>query len=818
MMPDRIATAFFRNLINHCDSPNGVHDALLISALKKFCNFRSQAAFAEKITEYGMPVSQKTISNWINAAKESKKTSVRDYIEQLVKIFDDAINTYYKTDDDYRTVLAYIDKIEIDDEKRSSLKKTFYKWMTMYHREAIPVVNTPKWHLRSTSLPHSEVFLGRQKDIDTIHDIFTTRRTVVLHGMGGIGKTEIAVRYAISHIHDYTTIVYSVYEVSLASLLASDEKFHIDGMIRKQTADGTLQTDEEYARAKIQSLKEHTDSKTLIILDNFDVYDDPLFSEFISGSAYRVLITSHCMPTSKYCGGIEIDRLDDDTLKELVCKYANVNANYIDINDKGFPVLLKDTERHTLTLVMIGTFVAEKQIENIGEVIALLEENSLTSLSGGYPAEDYSYARLRKLLMLEKLNEKEKAFLMALALMPLEGVVVNKFEKWVSEDIYGAEKRLERLRLVRLSREKPFFLSLHPIIRDIIHIELKPGCVNCLEFINRCAMVYEKDADYTFWRLCYTEKHMFMDCYKSIMRYMRVITCENFAAYFNFALMSDYIEPFRYVVELNRKVYDAACELYGSESSQAMLVKGKLIGWKYANANLFEDALDHYLAAAKYFEEHSDYCTCMSLRVIIECASAFLHISTKHEAERNQKIAEEHLDKAKQLLFMMEESGLDAEIGYVPFVYSMHIELLYQYAKLNYIKGEYKLAAEMCDEYGNLIFNFPGDSNIDEASYNQLDADIRIAFGDIAGAIVSLWFAIEKYTEYFGNDNPRMILLYEKCAVCYQKLADYDSAIDCVSTALKLAETLYLPGHPDLVRLRAMKSAIEKDNENKQDT
>jgi hypothetical protein len=54
-----------------------------------------------------------------------------------------------------------------------------------------------------------EKFVAREKELDEIHTTFNgdgSRRTVVLHGLGGIGKTQLAIAYARRHKDSYSAI------------------------------------------------------------------------------------------------------------------------------------------------------------------------------------------------------------------------------------------------------------------------------------------------------------------------------------------------------------------------------------------------------------------------------------------------------------------------------------------------------------------------------------------------------------------------------------------------------------------------------------
>jgi len=60
-----------------------------------------------------------------------------------------------------------------------------------------------------SEVSETERFVARQEELADIHKTLSshgTRRTVVLHGLGGIGKTQLAVAYAKRHRSDYSAI------------------------------------------------------------------------------------------------------------------------------------------------------------------------------------------------------------------------------------------------------------------------------------------------------------------------------------------------------------------------------------------------------------------------------------------------------------------------------------------------------------------------------------------------------------------------------------------------------------------------------------
>ena len=60
-----------------------------------------------------------------------------------------------------------------------------------------------------SNISHIEHFVAREEELTEIHLNLSgdgSRRTVVLHGLGGMGKTQLAIAYAKRHKNNYSAI------------------------------------------------------------------------------------------------------------------------------------------------------------------------------------------------------------------------------------------------------------------------------------------------------------------------------------------------------------------------------------------------------------------------------------------------------------------------------------------------------------------------------------------------------------------------------------------------------------------------------------
>jgi AAA+ ATPase superfamily predicted ATPase len=73
------------------------------------------------------------------------------------------------------------------------------------------------------SFPEAAQFVAREKELLKMHELLhshSNRACVVLHGLGGIGKTQLAIKYIKRHKEKYTAIFWLNATMRILSSLA----------------------------------------------------------------------------------------------------------------------------------------------------------------------------------------------------------------------------------------------------------------------------------------------------------------------------------------------------------------------------------------------------------------------------------------------------------------------------------------------------------------------------------------------------------------------------------------------------------------------
>ena len=203
--------------------------------------------------------------------------------------------------------------------------------------------------LRLTGAPISPGFVGRPEVMQSIEQNLLPldcdrQKILVLQGLGGIGKSQIAREFATVHQHDFTSIFWANATskqslkdsiAKIAELIPLSKALNAEGRVGKGT--GEIAT---AITAVIEWFSEPGNNRWLLILDNADnqeqgsksgiddhaVTDAYDIYEYLPLSSHgTLLITSRLASLGRYLGGTTL-RVEEMTMKEGLELLAKASA------------------------------------------------------------------------------------------------------------------------------------------------------------------------------------------------------------------------------------------------------------------------------------------------------------------------------------------------------------------------------------------------------------------------------------------------------------------------------------------------------------
>lgn len=352
--------------------------------------------------------------------------------------------------------------------------------------KSVTSTTLPIEHSREKLLSSPTIFpktiYGRDSLIDDVAQQLKENHVVFLYGIGGIGKTQIAKNYIQKYRSEYDTIVYGTYPNTdnsksndepndgLKELLLSEDVFAFEPkMNRRVLSDGSLENDDDYAGRKLQKIKNLSNERTLIIVDNFDVMNDKLLFEFINGR-YHLLITTRCSYENMY-PMIKVKEIEDiDDIKQIFFK--NYRCDIVTCDDPHLEELIELVNRHTYTIELIAKHMSNSGQSTL-EMIDLLKKEGIICLNEEIRNDDCStevaFENLKKMFKIFRLSDEEKQILQYMCLMPLDGVKKIDFKKWAGlKSLSKVNNLIDRSWIIQNTNG----IALHPIIRDAVRKQL----------------------------------------------------------------------------------------------------------------------------------------------------------------------------------------------------------------------------------------------------------------------------------------------------------------------------------------------------------
>lgn len=329
-----------------------------------------------------------------------------------------------------------------------------------------PMPQYPNLPLRTTL--EGDAFIGRAGELAEIDRRFRTERVLFLTGLGGMGKTELAVRYARNYVQAKGHQAYMVlFSKDLRQTLLNNVAPNVPDLDTKGMPE------QEILRRTVEALNS-SGADSLLILDNADQANLTALRRELSELNLKVLVTTRQDEER----AVDVARLHREELHRLFDQHeARVTPEEMD-------ALIDAVDGHTLTVDLMARALrpgfraatAEKLLHNLGD-------GSVKKVKSAYRGRE-DQARidehLRAVFRVVELSGEEKVLLHFATLLPESGMDGELFLSPFKVDLGDS---LNDLIQGGWLLWKDDLLHIHPVIRLVCIGELSPTVETCRDFL-----------------------------------------------------------------------------------------------------------------------------------------------------------------------------------------------------------------------------------------------------------------------------------------------------------------------------------------------
>jgi len=703
------------------------------------------------------------------------------------------------------------DKIEGMDKKLDILieRKDSTEEMRLHHQPKRP----------------TQHFVGREAQLKEIDKKLNQYNYVVLTGMGGIGKTELAKQYAwdaCGKKQTYDIVQFVNYRHSLRETIALQLSFHNFDAVEAQASKMKPKDAIAYKfKEKIAQMNKSDVGRILIIIDN---YKTPLkkgdrvptekddLNQFISGS-YKVIFTSREEDMGSL---IKIESMNaEEDLFSLFCSYFNDEYHQLELTEENKPVIRSIIElvnSHTMTIMLIATAMRESEIppktmlkrlqegfEKLRTEIEL-DKEGLDSASREQTIEMH----IQTLFDMSEIEANTNyAYIMTnMAIVPESGLELKIFYKWALSEWYKNDdsddknytdmNHLIKRNWIKVTyKEKTPYISLHRLISDVANKKLKPDS-------NKCSKLIEHLVD---------------------------------VAFNDFGIEKD--TQYRVLAEKIVNMLELACKRIHDET----ILSAKL--WYLFSTSShwladFDNALQYFKKTAKVYEKKYGVENDETLDAYSQIAEAYfakgqydqsLYWAYKLNIIQEQKLGNKHPDTAEAYNLISRIYLAQANFSEsLKWAYSAldifnnlpdqeNTEILSTYFLIMSANNAMGNPSQV-SEWSKKILSANKTSDKDFFDFSTMLCDTvnsigSLAQGNLRQALEKRKSTLEAIENVFGPRHPNTANLYTIIADLHHRLGDYSQALEMAQKALDIHGNV--PGvkeHPDIAVIYTLISSV----------
>lgn len=339
-------------------------------------------------------------------------------------------------------------------------------------------------YVRDNFTYHNSCFVGREEELETIHEYFQESHVVFLHGVGGIGKTELANRYIHTHRADLQTVVAVRFSGSIRQTLLNEVK--LEHFKREEN-----EKDDAYFKRLLEQMKCCLTPDDLFLLDNFDVEKDDDLETLLQCQCKFLITTREDYRDYDY-RQMDVGAMKDRSTLQSLFGYYN-DTEYTEDQWDTLYRLFGFVDFHTMMIALLAKYLRITQESPYELYRKMRKAEGLTELDDtnikqrkDRQLRPQSVGRhLLTLFDLSGFTEPEKTLLRSLSLLGELAIDQDAFLNWIGmADEETCAEALVRHGWIQKYDNK---IMLHQIILDLVYNHLAPNAEHCNQLVETMA-------------------------------------------------------------------------------------------------------------------------------------------------------------------------------------------------------------------------------------------------------------------------------------------------------------------------------------------